>query len=158
MNTPPRMPTLYIPHGAGPCFFMDWNPADAWDKTAAYLRSIASSLPTRPQAIVLVTAHWLGAQPCMSSAARPGMLFDYYGFPPHTYELSYPAPGAPAPRSARVGSTRAASRRPVCTSTESVMSSRRKSGAAASGDSLTSTEPRWASTAGAMVSTRAANG
>ncbi|HRM95520.1 MAG TPA: hypothetical protein PLO08_18190 [Alicycliphilus sp.] len=96
MNTPPRMPTLYIPHGAGPCFFMDWNPADAWDKTAAYLRSIASSLPTRPQAIVLVTAHWLGAQPCMSSAARPGMLFDYYGFPPHTYELSYPAPGAPA--------------------------------------------------------------
>ncbi len=79
MNTPPRMPTLYIPHGAGPCFFMDWNPADAWDKTAAYLRSIASSLPTRPQAIVLVTAHWLGAQPCMSSAARPGMLFDASG-------------------------------------------------------------------------------
>ena len=24
------------------------------------------------------------------------MIFDYYGFPPHTYELSYPAPGAPA--------------------------------------------------------------
>ena len=91
-----RLPTVFIPHGGGPCFFMDWNPADAWDKTAAYLRSIASSLPTRPQAIVLVTAHWLGAQPCMSSAARPGMLFDYYGFPPHTYELSYPAPGAPA--------------------------------------------------------------
>ena len=27
----PRMPAFYIPHGAGPCFFMDWNPPDAWD-------------------------------------------------------------------------------------------------------------------------------
>jgi len=89
------MPTLYIPHGAGPCFFMDWNPPGAWDKTAAYLRSIPASLPARPKAIALVTAHWLAAQPSMSSAERPGMLFDYYGFPPHTYELSYPAPGAP---------------------------------------------------------------
>jgi len=90
-----RMPALYIPHGAGPCFFMDWNPADTWDKTAAYLRSIPASLPARPQAILLVTAHWLAPQPSMSSAARPGLLFDYGGFPPHTYELTYPAPGAP---------------------------------------------------------------
>ncbi len=98
-NTPTttaRMPTLFIPHGAGPCFFMDWNPADAWDKTAAWLRSIPASLPAKPKAIVLVTAHWLSAQPAMSSAAQPGMLFDYYGFPAHTYELTYPAPGAPA--------------------------------------------------------------
>lgn len=92
----PRQPAIYIPHGAGPCFFMDWNPADAWDRTAAYLRSIPASLPAKPQAIVLVTAHWLAPQPSMSSAAQPGMLFDYYGFPPHTYELRYPAPGAPA--------------------------------------------------------------
>ena len=92
----PRMPTLYIPHGAGPCFFMDWNPPDAWDATAAYLRSIAGSLPQRPKAIVLVTAHWLAPQFTAGSAAQPGMLFDYYGFPPHTYELTYPAAGAPA--------------------------------------------------------------
>ena len=92
----PRMPTLYIPHGAGPCFFMDWTPPDAWDATAAYLRSIAGSLPQRPKAIVLVTAHWLAPQFTAGSAAQPGMLFDYYGFPPHTYQLRYPAPGAPA--------------------------------------------------------------
>ena len=90
------MPALFMPHGAGPCFFMDWNPADAWDKTAAFLRSIPGSLPATPKAIVLVTAHWLAPQPTLTGAARPGMLFDYYGFPPHTYELSYPAPGAPA--------------------------------------------------------------
>lgn len=95
-DTATRMPALFIPHGAGPCFFMDWNPAHAWDKTAAFLRSIPGSLPATPKAIVLVTAHWLAPQPTLTGAARPGMLFDYYGFPPHTYELSYPAPGAPA--------------------------------------------------------------
>ena len=89
-------PPFFIPHGPGPCFFMDWNPADAWDKTAAYLRGIPASLPEKPKAILLVTAHWLAPQPSMSSAAQPGMLFDYYGFPPHTYQIQYPAPGAPA--------------------------------------------------------------
>ncbi|HMN57624.1 MAG TPA: class III extradiol ring-cleavage dioxygenase [Ottowia sp.] len=91
-----RMPAFYIPHGAGPCFFMDWNPPDAWDQTAAFLRGIPASLPARPTAIVLVTAHWLAPQVTLTGSARPGMLFDYYGFPPHTYELRYPAPGAPA--------------------------------------------------------------
>ncbi|MBR9911778.1 MAG: hypothetical protein GYB33_15645 [Gammaproteobacteria bacterium] len=36
-------PVLFIPHGAGPCFFMGWNPADAWDGMAAYLKGIAAS-------------------------------------------------------------------------------------------------------------------
>ena len=34
----PRLPAIYVPHGAGPCFFMDWNPRDTWDHMAAYLR------------------------------------------------------------------------------------------------------------------------
>ena len=26
-----RLPTLFIPHGGGPCFFrMDWDPPDTW--------------------------------------------------------------------------------------------------------------------------------
>ncbi len=29
MDTKTRMPTLFVPHGAGPCFFMDWNPPTA---------------------------------------------------------------------------------------------------------------------------------
>ena len=94
-NPRARQPVLFIPHGAGPCFFMDWNPPGAWERTAAYLRGITASLPARPTAIALVSGHWLAEQPSMSSAARPGMLFDYHGFPPHTYELTYPAPGAP---------------------------------------------------------------
>lgn len=49
-------PVLFIPHGAGPCLFMDWNPADEWNGMAAYLKGIAASLPTRPRAIVFTAA------------------------------------------------------------------------------------------------------
>ena len=91
----PRQPTLFIPHGAGPCFFMDWSPKDAWDKTAAYLRSIPASLPATPKAILLISGHWLAPQATLGATAQPGLIFDYHGFPPHTYELTYPAPGAP---------------------------------------------------------------
>lgn len=90
------MPTWFIPHGAGPCFFMAWSPPHAWDRMAAFLNNLAATLPRRPQAIVMVSAHWLAPQFAVTSAAQPALLYDYHGFPPHTYELTYPAPGAPA--------------------------------------------------------------
>ena len=90
-----RQPSFFIPHGGGPCFFMDWNPADAWDATAAFLRSMPAALPAPPRAILLVSGHWLAPQPTVTSGARPGLIYDYYGFPPHTYQLRYDAPGAP---------------------------------------------------------------
>lgn len=93
------MPTFFIPHGGGPCFFMDWTamggPADTWNKTEQWLRGLLATLPERPKGIVVISGHWEEPVFTASAAARPGMIFDYYGFPPHTYELSYPAPGAP---------------------------------------------------------------
>lgn len=91
-----RQPVFFIPHGAGPCFFMDWNPADAWDKTANFLKSISASLPQAPKAIVLVSGHWLEPQFTVTGHAKPELIYDYYGFPAHTYELTYPTPGEPA--------------------------------------------------------------
>jgi hypothetical protein len=38
------LPTLFIPHGGGPCFFMDWNPPGAWDKLGAWLGNLAHSV------------------------------------------------------------------------------------------------------------------
>lgn len=92
---PARQPTLFIPHGAGPCFFMDWNPPDAWDATAAFLRGIPASLPARPSAILLVSGHWLAPQATLGATGQLALIYDYGGFPPHTYELEYAAPGAP---------------------------------------------------------------
>ena len=90
-----RMPVIFIPHGGGPCFFMDWNPKDEWDKMAHYLKNIAGGLPTQPKAIVMVSAHWIQSEVTVTSANHPEMIFDYYGFPAHTYELRYPSPGEP---------------------------------------------------------------
>lgn len=96
------MPTVFIPHGGGPCFFMEWNPRDAWDRMAAFLRGLRGTLPQPPRALVVVTAHWQEADFAVGAAQRPGLIFDYYGFPKHTYELQYPAPGEPA-LAARIG-------------------------------------------------------
>ncbi|HEU4665558.1 MAG TPA: class III extradiol ring-cleavage dioxygenase [Dokdonella sp.] len=97
MNATRRLPAVYLPHGGGPCFFIDPPPQapHAWDGMAAYLRGLAASIGAKPSAILVVSAHWEMAQPTVNSGARPGMLFDYYGFPSHTYRLSYPAPGSP---------------------------------------------------------------
>lgn len=89
-------PTLFVPHGAGPCFFMDWNPPDAWNAMAAFLRGVAGTLPRPPRAILMVSAHWLEPEFAVTGARQPRLIYDYYGFPLHTYELRYSAPGDPA--------------------------------------------------------------
>lgn len=94
-NANARMPVWYIPHGGGPCFFMDWNPPETWNRMAEFLKGLSSSLPRAPRAIVMVSAHWLQPQFTVTGAAQPELIYDYYGFPPHTYELTYPAAGAP---------------------------------------------------------------
>jgi aromatic ring-opening dioxygenase catalytic subunit (LigB family) len=76
---------------------MDWTmgPPDTWDRMAAWLRGIDASLPEKPRALLVVSAHWEAPVPTVISSAAPALLYDYYGFPPHTYELKWPAPGAP---------------------------------------------------------------
>jgi len=93
----PRVPTLYLPHGGGPCFFMEWTmgPPDTWNRMASWLRSIESSLPGRPDKLLVVSGHWEATEPTVTSAKTPPLLFDYYGFPKSTYELTWPAPGSP---------------------------------------------------------------
>lgn len=91
-----RQPVLFIPHGAGPCFFMDWQPTDTWKKMDAFLRGIATRLPQRPKAIVIISAHWQTAEFSITAGEQPDLIYDYHGFPQHTYQLSYPVFGAPA--------------------------------------------------------------
>src|SRR5260221_8924053 len=92
-----KLPTLFLPHGGGPCFFMEWTmgPPDTWDRMANWLRSINDSLPATPDALVVVSAHWEAPVPTVTSSGAPPLIYDYSGFPPHTYELRWPAPGAP---------------------------------------------------------------
>lgn len=88
-------PIFYIPHGGGPCFFMA-DPLGAWTGMATFLRSLPARLPCTPAAILLISAHWETDGFAFTGAAKPDLVYDYYGFPPHTYELRYDAPGSPA--------------------------------------------------------------
>ncbi|MDR0480685.1 MAG: dioxygenase [Gallionellaceae bacterium] len=102
MNAPENLsrplPTFYIPHGGGPCFFMEWTmgPPDTWEKMANWLRGLAADVGVRPQAILVISAHWESPQITVQKQAQPPLLYDYYGFTPHTYQLKYDAPGNPA--------------------------------------------------------------
>ncbi len=92
----PRLPTFYIPHGGGPCFYMDWTmgPPDTWHKMRAWLESLADGLPTRPRALLVISAHWEAKVATVTTRPVPSLLFDYYGLPPHTYELTWSVPAA----------------------------------------------------------------
>jgi len=92
-----RPPAIFLPHGGGPCFFMDWTwgPADTWHKTQRFLEGLAGTLPAPPKALLVVSGHWEEAAFTASAATNPKLIFDYSGFPEHTYKLTWPAPGEP---------------------------------------------------------------
>jgi aromatic ring-opening dioxygenase catalytic subunit (LigB family) len=92
-----KQPAIYLPHGGGPCFFMDPPPDEPtrWLAMRDYLASLPALLPARPDALIVISAHWERVRPTLLSANAPGLLFDYYNFPAYTYRLTYPAPGAP---------------------------------------------------------------
>jgi 4,5-DOPA dioxygenase extradiol len=87
MDTPARLPSLYISHG---------SPMTALEpgQVGVRLAELARALP-RPRAIVVASAHWLARTPLVGGAAQPQTIHDFGGFPQALYELQYPAPGAP---------------------------------------------------------------
>jgi aromatic ring-opening dioxygenase catalytic subunit (LigB family) len=96
MNTS-RLPVAYLPHGGGPWPFVEGlgDPAEL-RPLADYLRSVRDLAPTRPRAVLMVSAHWEEPVVTVMTSARPPMLYDYYGFPPASYQVTWPAPGDPA--------------------------------------------------------------
>ena len=90
-------PTYFMNHGGGPCFFLEPGfLRSAFRELEAYLSRFAAALPERPEAILIISGHWEEGIPTVNAGAAPALLYDYEGFPPHTYRLTYPAPGAPA--------------------------------------------------------------
>lgn len=92
-----RQPAIFLPHGGGPCFFMDWTwgPADTWRATQHFLEGLQATLPEKPRALLVVSGHWEEQAFTAGSGAHPELMFDYSGFPEHTYRLTWPVPGDP---------------------------------------------------------------
>jgi 4,5-DOPA dioxygenase extradiol len=81
-----RMPVLYLSHGAPPL-------AD----DALWTRQLArwsAELP-KPEAVLMVSAHWEEAPLSIGATRRVPLVYDFWGFPEHYYSVRYDAPGAP---------------------------------------------------------------
>jgi 4,5-DOPA dioxygenase extradiol len=89
MNATPaaeRMPALYLSHGAPPLADDPVWPGE--------LAAWSSSLP-RPKAILMVSAHWEDAPLALGATGTVPLVYDFWGFPEHYYQVRYDAPGAP---------------------------------------------------------------
>ena len=81
------MPTLYLSHGAPPLAGDPWWPGQ--------LAAWSAQLP-RPRAVLIVSAHWEEAPLALGATTTVPLVYDFWGFPERYYEVTYPAPGAPA--------------------------------------------------------------
>lgn len=82
---------VYFSHGGGPLPILG-DPSHR--AMVAFMKELPSRL-RRPDAILVVSAHWEERAATLLGAPAPPMLYDYYGFPPEAYTVDYPAPGSP---------------------------------------------------------------
>jgi len=90
------LPTYFLSHGGGPWPWLDGPFRRGFDVLEASLKDMRRELGDAPRAVLMVSGHWEERRFTLSSGDRPGMIYDYGGFPPETYRIRYAAPGSPA--------------------------------------------------------------
>ena len=92
---PKRMPTYFISHGGGPWPWLK-DMREALKTLEVSLARMPDALPETPKAILFISGHWEKEDSyAVMTSAKPPMVYDYFNFPPETYKIVYPAPGAP---------------------------------------------------------------
>ena len=82
---------VYLSHGGGPLPIL----GDPGHKAMVdFMKELPIQLK-KPEAILVVSAHWEEPVATLLGAKNPPMLYDYYGFPEQAYKITYPAPGNP---------------------------------------------------------------
>lgn len=82
---------VYFSHGGGPLPILG-------DPEHQQMIEFMTALPKqlrKPDAILVISAHWEEKQATLLGASKPPLFYDYYGFPPAAYEIDYPVAGNP---------------------------------------------------------------
>jgi 4,5-DOPA dioxygenase extradiol len=82
---------VYLSHGGGPLPILG---EPSHKKMVAFMRQLPRRL-TKPDAVLVISAHWEEDVATLSGAEKPALLYDYAGFPEKAYDIAYPAPGSP---------------------------------------------------------------
>ncbi|WP_133157175.1 DODA-type extradiol aromatic ring-opening family dioxygenase [Hydrogenophaga pseudoflava] len=90
-----RQPSYYLCHGGGPWPWLQGPLRESLRGLERGLQAIPRQLPEEPRAVLVVSAHWEEPVFTVTTASQPGMVYDYFGFPPETYAIRYPSTGSP---------------------------------------------------------------
>ena len=82
---PNALPTLFLSHGA-PDILLRETPA------TTFLGGLGTELP-EPEAIVIISAHWIDAPVGITTGEQLNTIHDFGGFPESLYQVTYPAKG-----------------------------------------------------------------
>ncbi len=83
---------VYFSHGGGPLPILG-DPGH--QQMVEFMTALPKQL-RKPDAILVISAHWEEKEATLLGASNPPLFYDYYGFPQEAYEIAYPAPGQPA--------------------------------------------------------------
>ena len=90
-----RLPTYFLSHGGGPWPWLQGDFRRQFDRLEESLQDVAAEVGAKPRAVLVISGHWEGPRFTVQAAQKPGMIYDYSGFPPHTYSIRYASAGSP---------------------------------------------------------------